>query len=217
MSKDTRAALQTAAHDDGTDLDHLDDRDRRALTEHISVCPDVGEARGAPGLFVVVGEHGGGEYLVDTHEGACTCPDAEYNLPDGDRETCKHVAAARFATGRREIPAGVAPEAVREDLADHVDASPRFAGEATTDPAPAYTAGDASELATDGGTVLEQDVDADADEDGGARPDDCQCHPSWRDDAIPCFACWLEGFDTPNPDAPVDSDSAGDGQEATDG
>jgi predicted nucleic acid-binding Zn finger protein len=188
---------------ESTALEHLDDRDRRALEEHISVLPDVGKARGAPGLFLVVGQHGGGEYLVDVETGACSCPDAEYNLPtDGGRETCKHVAAARFATGRREIPAPVTPADVRDDLAEHVDASPTFAvvDDVST---PAYTAADVA-VATDGGTVVELDDAPPAD-----RPDDCQCHPGWDDDMLPCFACWSAGFDAPNPDGPATLDTGG--------
>jgi hypothetical protein len=68
--------------------------------------------------------------------------------------------------------------------------------DATDDPAP--------DVATDGGTVLEPDA---SDDDGDdERPDDCECHPDWDADATPCFACWLAGFDAPNPDAPVDGD-----------
>jgi predicted nucleic acid-binding Zn finger protein len=202
MSTNATAAEESDA------LDHLDARDRRALEEHISILPDVGEARGAPGLFLAVGENGGGEYVVDVETGACTCPDATYNLPDGDRTTCKHAAAARFATGARAIPAPVTPADVRDDLATHVDATPTFAGDsepvtAPSPAAPAYTADDAAVLATDGGAVVEPTDTDDADDVDG-RPDDCECHPAWDADATPCFACWLAGFDVPNPDAPVD-------------
>jgi predicted nucleic acid-binding Zn finger protein len=197
---------------ESTAFDRLDARDRRALVEHIAILPDIGPARDAPGVFLAVGEHGGGEYAVDVETGACTCPDATYNLPDGDRTTCKHVAAARLATGRREIPAPVAPADVRDDLAEHVDESPTYAVRADA-PAPdapttADTAGAA--VATDGGRVVEP-----GDDDVGpatpSRPDTCQCHPAWGDGVLPCFACWRAGFDAPNPDAP-----APDGDDATD-
>lgn len=36
------------------------------------------------------------------------------------------------------------------------------------------------------------------------RPDDCSC---WSADAeLPCFPCYLEGFDVPNPEEPAAED-----------
>ena len=37
------------------------------------------------------------------------------------------------------------------------------------------------------------------------RPDDCQCLSDYTsDDRLPCFACFGDGFDTPNPHADDD-------------
>jgi predicted nucleic acid-binding Zn finger protein len=202
---------------ESTAFDRLDARDRRALVEHIAILPDIGPARDAPGVFLAVGEHGGGEYVVDVETGACTCPDATYNLPDGNRTTCKHVAAARLATGRREVPAPVTPADVRDDLAEHVDESPTYAVHADAPapdvpPATVDTAGAA--VATDGGRVVEPPVGDDTDADtADSRPDDCECHPAWSDDVTPCFACWRAGFDVPNPDAPAPAADGATGSE----
>lgn len=90
----------------------LDERDWRALGEYISVLADHGRARGADGLYYVVGA-AGSSYLVDLETRSCECPDASYRDPaDG----CKHVRRVQFATGERSIPAGVDP---RGDLTVH--------------------------------------------------------------------------------------------------
>jgi hypothetical protein len=38
--------------------------------------------------------------------------------------------------------------------------------------------------------------------DGGDRPDDCNCHNA--DQGLPCFECYRNGFDKPNPNATQD-------------
>jgi hypothetical protein len=94
--------------------DH-DDLDVRALTQFLTVLEDVGRARDAEDLFIVVSESGS-EYLVDIREGACECPDHEYR-----GRKCKHIRRVEFATGCRPVPAGIA---VDEQLGMHLDESP---------------------------------------------------------------------------------------------
>jgi len=83
MDADDSAALETAATDDS---DESDQRDTRALTECMTVLPETGQARGAPDLFVVVSASGR-EYLVDTREDACNCPDAMHRDPTAAANT----------------------------------------------------------------------------------------------------------------------------------
>ncbi|WP_254768256.1 hypothetical protein [Salinilacihabitans rarus] len=117
-----------------TDVD-LDERDRRALEQYLTVLEDYGPAKGAEDLYVVVSQSGK-EYLVDARTGACECPDAEYRRPTGG---CKHVRRVQFATGRRPIPAGVD---VDPQLSAHVsEGEPRF-------------------VATDGGRVTKVPLDS---------------------------------------------------------
>lgn len=71
----------------------LDRRDRRALREAMVVVED------APDLYHVYGEDGS-RYVVDTREGACTCPDFRYRAVE-----CKHVRRARLETGGAEAAA----------------------------------------------------------------------------------------------------------------
>jgi hypothetical protein len=92
------------------------------------VHPDFGRAKDADGLFIVVGENGGGEYLVDTHTTTCECDDDEYNLDD--EEPCKHVRRCRIATGDRPVPARALSDGnitIADTFGAHVDASPKFA------------------------------------------------------------------------------------------
>jgi hypothetical protein len=95
----------------------LDRRDAAALTEYMIVLEDVGDAREADSLYVVVAQSGR-EYTVDAETGACECDDAFYRDPDGG---CKHVRRVAFATGRCEIPAWVDRSRVDPQLGIHVD------------------------------------------------------------------------------------------------
>lgn len=92
----------------------VDERDRRALTEYLTVLDDVGRARDANGLYVVVSESGS-EYLVDARGGVCECPDHEYR-----RGRCKHLRRVDFATARQPVPAGVPRDEIDDDLGQHV-------------------------------------------------------------------------------------------------
>jgi hypothetical protein len=105
----------------------LDDRDARALTECMTVLPMGGN------IFAVVGENGQ-THDVDAREDRCTCQDYQYNLPDGDRETCKHRARIAFATGERAIPAWVNLDAVDDLLGEQLNAEPRIAAQTDADP-----------------------------------------------------------------------------------
>jgi len=118
MTNSTTPALEDA----GT-TGRIDARDARALTECMTVLADVGEARGADGLYRVVGENGD-TYTVDARSGACTCPDARHRNPDGG---CKHARRVAYATGERGVPAFVDTDAVDAQLGAHVDATPQVA------------------------------------------------------------------------------------------
>jgi len=130
------AALERAATDESIDLD---DRDVRALTEYLTVLEDVGRARGGEDLYLVVSQSGS-EYLVDTRLDACECADAEYRDPDSG---CKHARRVAFATGAREIPAGVDRDALDDQLGLHVSGEPR---QAATDGGEIIVAGDEGEI-----------------------------------------------------------------------
>lgn len=93
--------------EDGREGGVLDRRDRRALLEELVVVED------ALDLYHVYGEDGT-RYVVDTREGACTCPDFQYRAVE-----CKHLRRARFETGEAD-PAALAAEV--EDAIDAVDA-----------------------------------------------------------------------------------------------
>lgn len=110
--------MSTNAHatQDGFDAQtDLPDRDVRALEEYLTVLDDVGRARGAAELYVVVSQSGS-EYLVDAREGACECPDHEHR---GVR--CKHIRRVAFATGERPVPASIDAD---PQLGEHVDGGP---------------------------------------------------------------------------------------------
>lgn len=129
---------------------------------------------------VQVVSHSGESYRVDAREGRCTCPDAEYNLDHS--ETCKHVRGARAALGTDPIDSQVL-DAVNID--ENLGANACGPVVATPD--------DEIIDAGDEGEILE---------DGDARPGECSCH--CPEQGLPCFPCYREGFDTPNPEAPID-------------
>lgn len=168
----------------------IDERDRRALEQYLSVLDDLGRARGADDLYMVVSESGS-EYLVDVRgAGSCECPDATYR-----DVTCKHQRRVKFATGLRPVPAGIDPADVDDQLGVHVDGEPEFAA-----------ADEGRTLATDGGVAMMPDAgDAgdDVQEDSDDRPADCDC---WSPDSdLPCWPCYRAGFETPNPNAGEDN------------
>lgn len=148
----------------------LEKRDVRALTEYMTVLSKGGD------IYEVVTESGS-SYRVDALEARCTCPDKQYNLDDG--ELCKHERRVRFATGQWSIPAWTDADAIDPHLGEQLTATPRI-------------------TATDGGITEVRENEHDTDEERG-RPDDCDCG-DWNDgQSLPCWPCYRDGFETPNP------------------
>jgi hypothetical protein len=131
-----------STHESDSDAQQLDDRDRRALEQYLTVLDDVGRVSGADDMFLVVSESGSG-YMVDTRVGACECPDHEYRDAH-----CKHLRRVAFATGERAVPNGVDYD---DQLGQHVDGEPRLA-------------------ATDGGIATADAGDGDVDDEGCDEP-----------------------------------------------
>lgn len=120
---------------------------------------DVGRARDADGLYVVVGASGS-EYLVDADEGACECGDFRFREVE-----CKHLQRVAFATGQRAIPAAAAVELdVDPTLGDHVEGDVRVAatdGGVGADGAADDSAADDESADDEGGTWILRDRDRD--------------------------------------------------------
>jgi len=100
-----------------TDVDVLDRRDADALTRAMTVLDDVGRARGARGLYVVVSDSGR-SYLVNADSGACNCDDAFYRNPGGG---CVHYRRVQYALGEREIPEWANRDRVDPQLGQQID------------------------------------------------------------------------------------------------
>lgn len=98
-------------------LGALSGRDVKSLTECMSVLPETGDARGAPGLYLVVSQTGN-EYIVDLGgaDPRCECRDHEYR-----RVECKHIRRVAYATGRTLLPDGIDASAVDPLLGEHCD------------------------------------------------------------------------------------------------
>ena len=116
-----------SATSDTGPIQDLSDRAVSALTEYMTTLDDVGRARDADGLYVVVSQSGR-EYLVDVETGACECDDAFYR-----DATCKHQHRAAFATGRRSVPAWVDRSRVDPQLGLHVTNSDASTADAATE------------------------------------------------------------------------------------
>jgi|APHM01.1.fsa_nt_gi SWIM zinc finger. len=169
-------STNTTGRENGHDTDALDARTQRALTEKLTVLtPDGFPVADADRTRVSVVSQSGETYTVDLAAGECDCPDATYNLADG--EACKHERRAAIALGRVAVPAGVATAIDADgDLGEHVDTSLRFA-------------------AVDGGEIIDAGDDAELvdDDTDDERPADCSCDALAGDD-LPCWACWSAGF-----------------------
>jgi hypothetical protein len=64
----------------------------------------------------------------------------------------------------------------------------------------AYTSDESGKrLRADGG-VIEADTHTEG------RPDDCDCAPFMADHGLPCWPCYRDGFETPNPEPPEGSE-----------
>lgn len=122
-----------AAHSGRTDEEQIEElaafekRDVKALTQYLTVLDSIGRVKDADGLYLVVSQSGG-EYMVDTHDGICECPDSRYR-----NVRCKHRRRVAFATGERPILAGVNQEAIDPNLGVHVEGEPVFAGAGESD------------------------------------------------------------------------------------
>jgi len=137
-------STNVSQRENATENRRIDRRTERALSECMTVLPDHGPARDAPGLFVVIGENENGEYLVDTRTGSCDCEDMQYRAPEGG---CKHLRRVRVLTGDRPLPTWI-PEVVDIDsrIGANVDKNVRF-------------------VQTDGGMIRTDDSDEDTDAD----------------------------------------------------
>lgn len=105
--------------------ERIDTRDRRALTEYMTLLLEHGMAKGAPDLYAGVGQNGNGASLVDMGTNVCTCGDVEYNLSAG--ETCKHRKRVALATGERIIPKWID---VNPNLGEHTNSTYTYHREA---------------------------------------------------------------------------------------
>lgn len=165
----------------------LDPRDRRALTEYLTVLPDEGDACGADGMYVVVSESGS-TYTVDVREGACTCPDFQYR----DVE-CKHLRRVAFATGEKAVPSDVAD--VDPQLGVHVDSEPVVVASDGGHNLPADFGarhGDREYLGGEDSSAGFTDSETDVDGETSIEPSgDCQCDE--LPDGVPCFTCYKDG------------------------
>jgi len=130
------------------DCTDLPERAARALTEKMTVLPELGRAEGADGLFLVVTESGS-EYLVDARTGVCECPDYQYREPDGG---CKHLHRVAYATGEVSIPAWVNSSAVDSHLGMRTDARPLVDSQTEA----SRSNKDESTVRADGGTRTEK-------------------------------------------------------------
>jgi predicted nucleic acid-binding Zn finger protein len=157
----------------GHDSIDVDRRTRRALSEALSVVTPDGHPVESPDRSVVmVVSHSGETYHVDADAGVCECPDFEYNLPEGNRETCKHIDRARIALGRQPVDAQVLVE---------IDVDNTLAANA---PGPTVVTSDGGVVAGDEGEVL--------DEDSNGRADDCEECSALPNDWC-CAPCYIAG------------------------
>jgi hypothetical protein len=151
----------------------------RALTEKMTVLPDTGRVKGADDLYLVV-SGSGSEYLVDSREGRCDCPDAQHNLDA--TEQCKHERRVAYATGEAPIPEWTDTDAIDPQLGIQTTRSPVF-------------------VATDGGLTGENTgefSDSIGDNSDDSHPvnegehEECDC--AKLQDGFPCFNCYISGF-----------------------
>lgn len=141
---------------DTIEVENLSDRSVRALTEIMTVLPDVDVAKGADGMYAVVSQSGS-QYIVDAIDGSCTCPDATKR-----DVVCKHVHRTRFATGQQSIPEYVETDALDSQMGQHVAGEPVFA-------------------ALDGGVRADETT-----EDGYESDDECDCEGLGKLPCWPC-------------------------------
>lgn len=102
MAQQTDADDAAQTDDDGGEFDiaptyeylvedGMSDRAVRAREQPMVVLPQIDHDGTCLGMYEVVTF--GGQYTVEPTEGACECPDHQYNRPDGG---CKHLRRVRL-------------------------------------------------------------------------------------------------------------------------
>jgi hypothetical protein len=164
----------------GNESIDVEPRTERALSEPLSVVSlDGTPVESTDETIVMVVSHSGESYHVDAEVGRCECPDHKHR----DAE-CKHIRRARIELGETTVDSRVlAAVDVNEQLGANAP-GPRVA---TSD-------GGIIEAGDDGEILDEQDPDDD-------RPDDCDCGDWNAGLDLPCWPCYRDGFEEPNPDA----------------
>lgn len=111
------ATKQTPADDKGaSDLKQLDDRDVRALTEHMDIYRDDPDTS----TEEVAVYNKGTRHIVNPRARFCDCEDQHYRQPEGG---CKHLRRLDFEDGRRDVPSWVQADALDDELADSIGRS----------------------------------------------------------------------------------------------
>lgn len=85
---------------DPSDLDASERRTHKAYTEPMVVIPEVTDDDVCLGLYTVHSTSGR-TYFVDADTGACECPDATYNHPEGG---CKHARRVSIGIINGDLP-----------------------------------------------------------------------------------------------------------------
>lgn len=85
---------------DPSDLDPSERRTHKAYNEPMVVIPEATDDGIALGLYTVHSTSGR-EYFVDSDTGACECPDAKFNAPEGG---CKHARRVKIGIINGELP-----------------------------------------------------------------------------------------------------------------
>jgi hypothetical protein len=110
------ATTQPTDFSDSDEIEPLNDREQRALTEHM----DIYEDDPAAGPTEVAVYNDGARYIVSPATDFCTCKFRQFN----PGETCKHAYRVQFET-TRDIPSWVQPDALDDWLS--ADAQPVMA------------------------------------------------------------------------------------------
>jgi hypothetical protein len=123
--------------------------------------------------YVVTVEEQGGLFVPDK----CECPADHYN----DDYSCKHRVAVATIGGPVVLGAAMA-----------------YTSGEGNQPEPTTVA---EKIRTDGGTDVRSDTDDHVAGDSGTdeRPDDCDCASFMGDYGLPCWPCYRDGFENPNP------------------
>lgn len=176
-------------------------RDVRAVCEYMTVLLDGPGVKDADDLYVVYTQSGG-EYTVDAREGACECPDAQFNL--GEDELCKHARRVAIIRRERAFPLVEVGE-VDDALGEHVEGGLTAADLRDPD-VETHIVDAVQDRADDAGTAAPPRAMTDGGQNlaprtsliEGERPLECNCSPVAED--LPCWFCWEAGFRLPNPD-----------------